>query len=69
MTREGAWGEMTKQIPDELLDALVPSGPYSEIADIVKSRFEGLAERLTFPMPEDPSLESSVAEVIEALRN
>lgn len=69
LTRQGAWGEMTKRIPDELLDSLVPSGPYSEIADILKSRFEGLAGRLTFPLPEDPALEPHVAEVVQALRN
>ena len=69
LTRKGAWGEMTKKIPDELLDALVPSGPYTGIADILKARFEGLAGRLTFPLPEDPAFEPDVAEVIRALRN
>ena len=69
LTRKGAWGEMTKKIPDELLDALVPSGPYTAIADILKARFEGLAGRLTLPLPEDPAFEPDVAEVIRALRN
>ena len=69
LTRQGAWGEMTRLIPDELLDALVPSGSYSEIADILKLRFEGLAGRLTFPLPDDPALEPTVAEVVQSLRN
>ena len=69
LTRKGAWGEMTQRIPDELLDALVPSGPYQEIADILTSRFKGLAGRLTFPLPEAPEFEPDVSEVIRALRN
>ncbi len=69
LTRKGAWGEMTNLIPDALVDALVPSGAYSEISDLLKSRFEGLADRLTFPLPEDPLHDGHVTEVIRALRN
>lgn len=68
LTRKGEWAELTEQIPDELLDLLVPRGIYSEIADVLRARFEGLANRLTFPLPEDPLLEPVVADVIQALR-
>ncbi|MFP6641896.1 MAG: TIGR03617 family F420-dependent LLM class oxidoreductase, partial [Myxococcota bacterium] len=69
LTRQGAWGEMTERIPDELLDQLVPSGVYSEISDGLRERFDGLAQRLTFPLPDDPALEPVVAEVIRALKS
>lgn len=69
LTREGAWAEMTGRISDELLDWLVPSGSYEEIPDILRARFEGLANRLTFPLPDDPALDPAVAEVIRALQS
>ncbi len=67
MTRAGRWGEMTTQISDEMLDTLVPSAPYEDIADLLSARFGGTASRITFPMPEDPSLDGAAGEVISAL--
>jgi probable F420-dependent oxidoreductase len=67
MTREGRWPEMTAEISDEMLDTLVPSAPYGEIADVLLRRFEGLASRMTFPLPDDPALEDSVRETVAAL--
>ena len=68
MTREGRWGEMTAAIPDDLLAAIVPAAPYDAIADVLRARFESLASRITFPLPDDPGEEPVVREVIAALR-
>ncbi|MDG2334806.1 MAG: TIGR03617 family F420-dependent LLM class oxidoreductase [Myxococcota bacterium] len=68
MTREGRWQEMTPRISDEMLDVLVPTGTYGEIADLLRARYRGLATRLTFPMPDDPGWEGHVREVIAALQ-
>jgi probable F420-dependent oxidoreductase len=67
MTREGRWHEMTARISDEMLESLVPSGTYDEIADILRARFEGLATRITFPIPEDRVWDAQVGEVVAAL--
>jgi hypothetical protein len=67
MTREGRWPEMSARISDEMLEILVPSAPYAEIADVLSTRFEGLATRMTFPLPEDPTWDGSVRDVIAAL--
>ena len=68
MTRAGKWSEMTALIDDELLETMIPSGTYEEIAERLRNRFAGLATHITFPMPDDPSEDRSVAEVIAALR-
>lgn len=68
MTRQGRWGEMAGAIPDALLDALVPAATYDEIADRLRTRFDGLADRITFPLPEDAADEPRVREVVAALR-
>ena len=69
MTRSGRWTEMTAQIPEALLDALVPTGVYSEMPEILLDRFGGLASRITFPIPEDPAEDQAVKEVLAALRS
>lgn len=68
MTREGKWGEMTALIDDELLETMIPSGTYEEIAQRLLERYRGLATHITFPMPDDPTEDFRVAEVIAALR-
>ncbi len=68
MTREGKWGEMTDLISDELLDTMIPSGTYDEIADVLLERYRDVATHITFPMPDDGGDEAAVREVIEALR-
>lgn len=68
MTREGRWAEMAGLIDDELLEAVIPSGTYDEIADRLRERNRGLATQITFPMPQDPADDARVAEVIAALR-
>ena len=67
LAREGRWPEMTARVSDEMLEVLVPSGRYGEIADGLRARFAGLATRMTFPMPADPAQDAEVAEVIAAL--
>jgi probable F420-dependent oxidoreductase len=69
MTREGRWAEMNGLIRDEILDAMVPSGRYCEIADVLLERYDGLATHLTFPVPKDSAHDAQAAEVIAALRS
>ncbi|MDP6979806.1 MAG: TIGR03617 family F420-dependent LLM class oxidoreductase [Myxococcota bacterium] len=68
MTREGRWAEMPGAIDDDLLETMIPSGTYDEIADRLRERNRGLATQITFPMPDDPANDPRVAEVIAALR-
>ncbi len=69
LTREGKWGEMSALIDDEMLETMIPSGTYDEIADRLLERNRGLATHLTFPMPDDPAQDPRAAEVIAALRS
>lgn len=68
MTREGKWAEMPALIDDELLENMIPSGTYDEIADVLLKRNEGRATQITFPMPEDQAEDGHTAEVLKALR-
>ena len=68
LTREGKWGELAGAISDEMLDALVPSAPYTGIADAVREATGGLATHLNFPLPDDAAHDADAARAIAALR-
>ncbi len=68
LTREGRWEEMRGAITDEMLDQLVPSGPYHDIAGILTDWYGELASSITFPMPDDPQYDAQARAVIQALR-
>jgi probable F420-dependent oxidoreductase len=68
LTREGRWDDMKGLISDEIIDTLVPQGSYDEIARILLDLYGPIVERITFPMPDDPTLDAEVARVISALQ-
>ncbi len=68
LTRQGRWGEMKGLITDEILDTLIPQGRYDEIADVLRDHYAPIVSRITFPLPEDPNLDSEVTRVLDALR-
>ena len=67
-TRQGKWAEMNDLVTDEIMRALVPAGTYDEIADILLEQYEGVAERILFPVPTDPKDDEAVRKVIERLQ-
>jgi len=68
-TREGDWDGMKGMVTDDMLDAFVPSAPYGEIAQKLLADYDGLASRITFPLPDDPGDDGLAGLVIEALRS
>ena len=68
MTRAGDWASMADIIDDEMLNTFVPVGTYAEIADIIKQRYQGLATRITFPLPENPEHDNAAAKAIAQLQ-
>jgi probable F420-dependent oxidoreductase len=69
LTREGKWGEMPDVISDAMLEELLPTAPFAEIADVLRERYADLATTITFPLPEDPALDPEVAKVISRLHD
>ena len=68
LTREGRWQDMASVLGDDMLDKFVPRGTYEHIADIVRERYQGLARRITFPMPADPANDKAAARAIARLQ-
>jgi probable F420-dependent oxidoreductase len=66
-TREGRWDEMDAIVPDEVIEAFVPSGTYDEIASRLLDLYGDVADRILFPVPEDPGHDAAARKAIEEL--
>jgi probable F420-dependent oxidoreductase len=67
-TRSNDWAGMRTLLTDEMLDALVPSAPFAEIATVVRARYAGVADGISLRMPADPAQDADFARVVERLR-
>ncbi|MFN8624761.1 MAG: TIGR03617 family F420-dependent LLM class oxidoreductase [Candidatus Binatia bacterium] len=67
LVRDGRWQDLTPVITDEMLDVLIATAPYGEIAGVLRERYSGLADNVSFPLPDDPALDVEVAKVIARL--
>jgi probable F420-dependent oxidoreductase len=68
-TRANDWAGMRALITDEMLDALVPSAPFAEIAALVRARYAGVADGISLRMPPDSSQDAEFSDVVCALRD
>ena len=67
-TRANDWGALRALITDEMLDVLVPSAGFGEIAALIRARYAGVADGISLRMPADPAHDAAFARVVEALR-
>ncbi|MDG2308038.1 MAG: TIGR03617 family F420-dependent LLM class oxidoreductase [Candidatus Binatia bacterium] len=49
--RAGDWGGMAELVTDDMLDVFSVTGRWDDIADLVKSRYDGLLDHLCFYLP------------------
>jgi len=64
LTRENKWQEMVKLIGDDLLDKVIVSGRYDQIAEKLKLHYQGISDWITFPVPEKADEAEATASVI-----
>jgi alkanesulfonate monooxygenase SsuD/methylene tetrahydromethanopterin reductase-like flavin-dependent oxidoreductase (luciferase family) len=69
LVRAGRWAETKGLVTDEMLDHLVPSAPYAEIADVLREWYGGLADGVSLPMPTDSANEGALRTALESLRS
>ncbi len=68
LTREKRWKEMPAAINDMVLDEFVVTASYAEAAGRLRERFQGLADRVTVPVPDDPAHDAMAAKLVATLR-
>lgn len=68
LTREGRWGDLADHLDDEHLDALVPSGTYAELPDVLERWFAGRTNGILLQPPSDPIDDRQFTTTIEGVR-
>lgn len=68
LTRENRWEDLPSVLDDEMLETFLVSGTYDALPKILRDTYDGLADALVFPMPEDPADDALAARAIAALR-
>jgi probable F420-dependent oxidoreductase len=68
MIRSQRWDDLGTILSDDVLDALVPSGTFDELPDLLVGRFGGLARGIVVSPPADTSGDGAFAGVIGALQ-
>jgi probable F420-dependent oxidoreductase len=67
LSKQGRWVEMAPLVPDDIVHAMTVVGSNAEIANGLRARFEGVADRLNFYVPGDVPPPSRYAELISEL--
>jgi probable F420-dependent oxidoreductase len=67
LSKAGGWDQMGELITDEMLDAFSVIGTPAEVAKGLRSRYDGLIDRLSFYMPYDGARDA-LPEVLAALK-
>ena len=68
LVREGRWNDLAALVDDAMLDELLPTGTYPELAEQLADRYRGLADAITYPLPPHRDDDSEVARAVEALK-
>ncbi len=68
MTKQGKWGEMNSLITDEIVDAIAVCAPIGQVAQAVRERCEGVADRVSLVahFSNDPDLWDDVVRDLTA---
>ncbi len=68
LSRANRWSEMSAVVTDEMLEVFVPTATYARVAELLRERYGGLCDWITFPMPDDPAHDASCRKAIAALK-
>ena len=68
LTRDQRWNELPTVLSDPVLDELVICGRYGELPQILRTKFEGIADGVVLPPLGDDSDDPPIAECVRGLQ-
>ncbi|NNE75052.1 MAG: LLM class flavin-dependent oxidoreductase [Acidimicrobiales bacterium] len=68
LVRAQRWDELADVVPHTLVDAVIPTAPFSTLAESLHQRYLGLADGVVVRPPGDPSRDAAFGEFVEAFR-
>jgi len=67
LSKRDRWNEMESLVSDEMIASLVPQGGYADIARILLDDYASIVDRITFPLPDDPTDDQRVSDILAEL--
>jgi probable F420-dependent oxidoreductase len=64
----GEWGALAGRVSDATLDLFVPTGSFEAIPDVLRRRYDGVADAIVLRMPREPSDDGRFAKLVSALQ-
>jgi probable F420-dependent oxidoreductase len=68
LVRDGRWSDLGRVVPDEVLETLLPTGRYDQLAPVLLERYAGVADGLLLGPQPDPATDDAVAALVGELR-
>lgn len=66
---QGRWGDLHTLVDDEVLDQFCIAGTYETIAERVRTRLDGIVDRVSLPLPENAAdVHDEIAGAVKALQ-
>ncbi|MFE3545794.1 TIGR03617 family F420-dependent LLM class oxidoreductase [Nocardia sp. NPDC059177] len=69
LVRGDQWQRLPDIVTDEVLDALVPTARYDELASTIRDHLGSTAHGIAIPLPENPDHDHAMADVVRALQS
>jgi probable F420-dependent oxidoreductase len=67
LVRDERWDDLSRVVPDDLLDTLLPTGRYDELASVLLERYATRADGIALGPQADPSHDAHVARLVAEL--
>ncbi|HTQ16013.1 TIGR03617 family F420-dependent LLM class oxidoreductase [Mycobacterium sp.] len=68
LTKEQRWNELPTVLSDVVLDELVTCGRYDQLPDLLRAKFEGIADGVVLPPPGDDDDDRLIQTCVSGLR-
>ena len=69
LTRAGRWEELAAQVDDEVLDTVVVSARYDQLASALGERYGDLVDGVLLQVPADPAHDEAFAAAVAEVRS
>jgi probable F420-dependent oxidoreductase len=69
LIRDERWEELPRVVPDDLLDTLLPTGRYDQLATVLLERFASRADGIVLGPQPDPANDGPVSALVADLRS
>lgn len=69
MARRSDWNDLAAHLSDEIMHALVPSGTYDEMPDVLEAWYSGLCSGIALAVPDDDGDDDAIRDLVGSCKS